>query len=163
MNQSTPEYYKLCKFLHEIRIVQICKQLGSIFDPINKVVCSKCPQITTNLTGLTGIEMNGCCTFCAEHNGYWRLKHQIDYLKKRFTFDSKYGFFNNTSKRCRLPRVNRSDTCLAMTCDAMKLKDDTLDLIHQLNRELWFHRDHLIYQGVKIREKRYNLIINRKG
>jgi hypothetical protein len=168
---GTSDWYKATSFLHKVRIIRICDELETIFQPINSTICANCPNPispftdTPNNNESVRPKINGCCTNCASTGGYWYKNYVINYLKKRFGFDNKFGFFDDTKKCCILPRANRSSTCLGYRCGVVKsspLFGSNCDkLVGQLYRSVCFHRDHLYHNGVNIRAERYTSFIEK--
>lgn len=70
----------------------------------------------------------GCCSMCAGQHGYLgcydgaNLSIKYKELQKKYKFTKTYGFFDNKNKICKLPREERSITCLHFTCDSVQNK-----------------------------------------
>lgn len=121
--------------------------LESIFDPANKRVCSDCPCASSGSTvddcvGTYISKEAGCCSRCARGGGYFSTKKQENKLKKKYGWDDKYGFFNNSIKECMLPREVRSETCLTYTCEYLyvAIGEDKMELVRDAWKRLFGNR-----------------------
>jgi hypothetical protein len=110
-------------------------QLEAIFGPFNEKYCSNC-QDKSWTTMFDYLKDTGCCCKCASHFGYYGfkggrgkrivIKQEANYYEYNYkydacitrypTFDNKYGFFDYKNKRCSIPRMYRSKTCLGFSC-----------------------------------------------
>lgn len=76
-----------------------------------------------------------CCSMCSSYNGYLG-EDKAKAAKKKYGFDRKLGF--NTPTGCRLPRNERSDTCIGFYCEKFdKTNKPQLEAISALRREIW--------------------------
>jgi len=69
----------------------------------------------------------GCCVDCAEEDGYFNYfpdssPEYVNFLKKRFRFSKKYGFFDPKTKRCKLGYLLKSKICNAYCCPTVSDK-----------------------------------------
>jgi hypothetical protein len=99
-----------------------------VFKEFNKTVCSNCPDVERYNKELGNKQKHrtkeaGCCTECSKYNGFFNEcqieehPNKLLELKKAYLFDKKYGFFDITNHCCKLPRINRSTTCLRHCCN----------------------------------------------
>ena len=120
-------YGRSCEQNYEI-ITENSKKLSKIFDKVNDEICGNCSR-DKHREGNIKLP-TGCCTPCFKENGFFRIPlflatyQNLEKIKKEFNFDKDhYGFFNNDTKRCNLPRELRSGTCLRYVCSEMKITE----------------------------------------
>ena len=103
--------------------MEYVQRVGNILDQSCSQVCPECAvPAWKNKEQKNSIA--GCCACCAREDGYLR-EYNISYLKRKYNFDKKYGFFNVEHKLCLLPRHYRSETCLSYLCQALRDKIGT--------------------------------------
>jgi hypothetical protein len=90
---------------------QLTADYAKICEPIIDVICSKCED--------------HCCNECAEKNGWFTNSFdRVNMYKLEFGFDPKYGFLDNETKACKIPRNYRSVRCQGWICGKVR---DSLD------------------------------------
>ncbi|MDD5133430.1 MAG: hypothetical protein PHD81_04330 [Candidatus Nanoarchaeia archaeon] len=108
-------------------------ELGEIFDPLNKKVCSPCSD-----RGYLFMP-HGCCSSCSYSKGHYQHRpDSFKLIKILYCFDEKEGFFDVKNNSCKLPRQLRSIICLEYICRAMlvKLSRENLKRIDELMAEI---------------------------
>jgi hypothetical protein len=139
---------------HELDFYNPFSMAGAVFDNMNSELCSDC-QAAIAITSAQARKMgtkfskeSGCCSLCAEHNGYfsgdfysispelaleteksqenrdsiepWKNNvERTNNLKEKYGFDESYGFFDSMKHGCRLPRTERSIICSVYYCPAI--------------------------------------------
>ena len=96
---------------------KLANKIGRLFRPFIREKCSDCPR--AKIYGGTATKERGCCSECGSAIGY--LRHcdavNIEEFKNKYKFNKKDGFFDIKRKTCKLPRWQRSFTCLTFSCD----------------------------------------------
>jgi len=101
---------------------QIARQIGKEFKLFNEKVCSDCPVIGST-SGIKVIKGKGCCSNCAEANGFFDIHFsnvaikKLNDIKKRYNFNDLHGFFDISKKKCKIRRSFRSYTCMRFCCE----------------------------------------------
>lgn len=112
------ELYNTC--IHGIEI---------LFEPFNKQYCSKCDAKFWISQYTIQKKDCGCCVGCGSKHGY------DPYFETVYVCDKEFGYFDNITKKCILPRHIRSSTCLEYTCYEhyeIYFKRDVMTLVHAI-------------------------------
>jgi hypothetical protein len=107
--------------IHTDIIIENIEKLSNIFKKANKEICPNC-----SYNSIKPPKDVGCCRWCGEMGGFFdKIEYHVTFLyfekmRQEFSFDEKeFGFFNNSTKQCNLPREFRSHVCLAYVCEQM--------------------------------------------
>jgi hypothetical protein len=103
------------------------KVVDLVFRDFNKTICANCPDVEKYNRLLDEKQTHrtkeaGCCAECAKFNGFFdkfqisEYPKELPRLKDLYSFDQKYGFFDISKHCCKLPRIERSSTCLKHCC-----------------------------------------------